>query len=99
MRLRRVLFSFWMIMAIWSAIPNKEAKAARASKIMMSGASTPNTQYLEKSPEEQWQQQWEMGNIPPTPGTAVPAGMNPMTPRTKAFNALGGDLPLRDRYQ
>lgn len=81
-------------MAIWSMIPSKEAKAARASKIMMSGASTPAVGG-EKSSEEQWQQQWEMGNVPPTPGTT--GGLkSPMTPRTKAFNQLGGDLPLRN---
>ncbi|KAF2399364.1 hypothetical protein EJ06DRAFT_557217 [Trichodelitschia bisporula] len=35
-------------------------------------------------------QQWEMLRVPPTPGTA--GGMkSPITPRTRAFNALAGD--------
>ncbi len=43
------------------------------------------------------QKEWEMGTLPRTPGTT--GGMkSPMTPRTVAFNTLGGDLPLRQPY-
>jgi len=106
------LFSFHVILAIWSMIPTKEQKAARASKIMaekekeMSPSSDITT-------EQHWQQQWELQQFPrspylpyaelpvDTPGTT--GGMkSPMTPRTLAFNNLAGgsDLPLREhRFQ
>jgi hypothetical protein len=49
--------------------------------------------------EQQWQHMWELQQLPRTPGTA--GGMkSPMTPRTQAFNSLGGGLPLREQdYQ
>ena len=40
--------------------------------------------------DEQWQHMWELQQLPRTPGTA--GGMkSPMTPRTRAFNELGGE--------
>jgi hypothetical protein len=40
--------------------------------------------------EEQWQHMWELQQLPRTPGTM--GGMkSPMTPRTMAFNSLGGE--------
>jgi hypothetical protein len=40
--------------------------------------------------EEQWQHMWELQQLPRTPGTV--GGMkSPMTPRTMAFNSLGGE--------
>jgi hypothetical protein len=40
--------------------------------------------------EEQWQHMWELQQLPRTPGTV--GGMkSPMTPRTMAFNNLGGE--------
>jgi hypothetical protein len=45
-------------------------------------------------------QQWEMMRIPDTPGTT--GGLkSPATPRTRAFNSLGGDgggLPFREQF-
>lgn len=61
------------------------------------------------SPEEQWQHMWELQQLPRTPGTA--GGLkSPMTPRTRAFNALDGSqqhtsgmvippLPLPQAFQ
>jgi len=51
-----------------------------------------------KSPATR-EQQWEMMRIPDTPGTT--GGLkSPVTPRTRAFNTLGGggDLPLRQHF-
>jgi hypothetical protein len=51
-----------------------------------------------KIPEGE-EHQWEMVQIPETPGTT--GGMkSPITPRTRAFNTLegGADLPLREKY-
>jgi hypothetical protein len=43
------------------------------------------------SPEEQWQHMWELQQLPRTPGTT--GGMKtPMTPRTRAFQSLGGSM-------
>lgn len=40
--------------------------------------------------DEQWQHMWELQQLPRTPGTM--GGMkSPMTPRTQAFNSLGGE--------
>ena len=40
--------------------------------------------------DEQWQHMWELQQLPRTPGTI--GGMkSPMTPRTQAFNNLGGE--------
>ncbi|CAN9423877.1 unnamed protein product [Alternaria alternata] len=44
----------------------------------------------EMTAEEQWQHMWELQQLPRTPGTI--GGMkSPMTPRTQAFNNLGGE--------
>jgi hypothetical protein len=41
------------------------------------------------SADEQWQHMWELQQLPRTPGT-VGGLKSPMTPRTRAFNELGG---------
>lgn len=44
----------------------------------------------EMTAEEQWQHMWELQQLPRTPGTA--GGLkSPMTPRTRAFQSLGGE--------
>ncbi|KAI9727587.1 MAG: hypothetical protein M1834_008026 [Cirrosporium novae-zelandiae] len=52
----------------------------------------PESPSQEKAMATQEQQQWEMRSVPPTPGTtgAMKSPMPPVTPRTMAFNALGG---------
>jgi hypothetical protein len=47
--------------------------------------------------EEQWQHMWELQQLPRTPGTV--GGMkSPMTPRTRAFNDLGGEETAHGGY-
>src|ERR1700712_3333236 len=57
-----------------------------------------------KEPMVEDEQQWEMVRIPETPGTVngmTDFPLSPTTPRTRAFNTLGGDrgrLPSRDQH-
>lgn len=47
--------------------------------------------------EEQWQHMWELQQLPRTPGPM--GGMKgPMTPRTLAFNNLGGEEAGHGNY-
>ncbi|KAF2756497.1 hypothetical protein EJ05DRAFT_466858 [Pseudovirgaria hyperparasitica] len=104
-----LLFSTHFILALWSAIPTEDQKAARRTKIEEKKMFSPGSG-SDFSAEDAWQRQWEMGQIPSTPGTT--GGIkSPFTPRTQAFHNLGGGmdqtehtqprasgLPLRERF-
>lgn len=81
------LFFFHLCLAIWSAIPTKAQKQARRGE-------------RKEDPESPLDEtDLKSFRLPPTPGTT--GGMkSPMTPRTLAFNRLGGtkDLPLRNHF-
>ena len=88
------LFVVYLIIAVWSCIPSafqkqeyRERKRARDEKWSK----------LEEMHEEAKREGRIEGMVPETPG--LQSGMNPMTPRTMAFNTLGGtkDLPLRNQ--
>jgi hypothetical protein len=100
----RSLFFFQTLLGIYSCFPSKqykaevaeerEAKRARRAMLELEDAEDykwPKTAFDIKTP------------VPHTPGTTggikSPA-LNPMTPRTQAFNRLGGtkDLPLRNHF-
>lgn len=81
-------------MSVYSLIPTAAQKAAHAAKRAEKKAekekwaSSPYDN--EMTAEEQWQHMWELQQLPRTPGTI--GGMkSPMTPRTRAFNDLGGE--------
>ncbi|OCK81707.1 hypothetical protein K432DRAFT_381065 [Lepidopterella palustris CBS 459.81] len=96
-----ILFSIHAIVGMWSLFPTKEQRMEHAARQAEKKAEKEKMSPISESmsPEQQWQHMWELQQLPRTPGTA--SGMkSPMTPRTRAFNSLGGDLPLREHeYQ
>jgi hypothetical protein len=44
------------------------------------------------------EQQWEMVRIPETPGAGRDFPLSPTTPRTRAFNTLGGGRPAGNQH-
>ncbi|KAI9764845.1 MAG: hypothetical protein M1840_007991 [Geoglossum simile] len=81
------LYIIHLPLAIYSLVPTAEAKARKARK---SSIESPD----KKSPDSELtvDQRWELEPPPRTPAT--PSAV-PITPRTRAFNALSGALPLR----
>ena len=83
------VFVFYFGLSLWSCIPSKAQKQEyeekqRAKKLRWAHLDEPDP----RSADSEY-------SVPETPG--VQLGMNPVTPRTLAFNTLGGtrDLPLR----
>lgn len=88
------IYSVFVIMSVWSLIPTtaqKEAHAVRKAEKKAEKEKWESSPYdNEMTAEEQWQHMWELQQLPRTPGTI--GGMkSPMTPRTQAFNNLGGE--------
>jgi hypothetical protein len=88
------IYAFFVLLSIYSLIPTATQKATHATKRAEKKAekekwaSSPYDN--EMTAEEQWQHMWELQQLPRTPGTV--GGMkSPMTPRTMAFNNLGGE--------
>jgi len=83
------LFFFHIPYAIWSMIPTKADRLARQTSV-----EEANDLPADYSPESisSMDKPWELQNVPSR--SAMKA---PVTPRTQAFNRLGGtnDLPLR----
>jgi hypothetical protein len=88
-----VIYAVFILLSVYSLIPTREAKHAyqtrvaekRAEKEKWANSPSDN----EMTADEQWQHMWELQQLPRTPGTA--GGMkSPMTPRTRAFQELGG---------
>lgn len=81
-------------MSIYSLIPTaaqKEAHAARKAEKKAEKEKWASSPYdNEMTAEEQWQHMWELQQLPRTPGT-MGGIKSPMTPRTLAFNSLGGE--------
>lgn len=85
------VFVIYFGLSLWSCIPSKAQRLEyeekqRAKKLRWAHLDEPETRSA--NPEYP---------VPETPG--VQLGMNPVTPRTLAFNTLGGkrDLPLRSQ--
>lgn len=85
------VFIIYFCLSAWSCIPSKAQKQEyeekqRQKKLRWAHLDEPDPRSAD--PEYQY-------NVPHTPG--VQSGMSPFTPRTLAFNTLGGtnDLPLR----
>lgn len=85
------IFVIYFGLSAWSCIPSKEQKQEyeekrRQKKLRWAHLDEPDP----RSADSEYQ-----FNTPDTPG--VQLGMSPFTPRTLAFNTLGGthDLPLR----
>lgn len=89
-----VIYCVFIILSVWSLIPTaaqKEAHAVRKAEKKAEKEKWESSPYdNEMTAEEQWQHMWELQQLPRTPGTI--GGMkSPMTPRTQAFNSLGGE--------
>lgn len=85
------VFIIYFGLSLWSCIPSKAQKLEyeekrRAKKLRWAHLDEPDP----RSADSEYA-------VPETPG--VQLGMNPVTPRTLAFNTLGGtrDLPLRSQ--
>lgn len=93
------IFLIYLGISVWSCLPSK---AHREEVAVERKERDEKYDRLERMHEEAMASQAaEYGNatLPPeTPG--LQSGMNPMTPRTTAFNKLGGtkDLPLRSHF-
>ncbi|RAR05526.1 ketohexokinase [Stemphylium lycopersici] len=95
------IYASFVILSVYSLIPTATQKLAHAAKKAEKKAekekwaSSPYDN--EMTAEEQWQHMWELQQLPRTPGTV--GGMkSPMTPRTLAFNHLGGEEAQHGGY-
>ncbi|KAI4159323.1 MAG: hypothetical protein LQ342_006646 [Letrouitia transgressa] len=80
-----VVFLAYLIISLYSLIPNKEFRASRSSKLADSESGA-------------YQRPWEMTQVPQTPGTT--GGMkSPTTPRTTAFDTLSGKIKGKDKLK
>lgn len=94
------IYALFTIVTLYSLYPSKSARAAHRARVAEKKAekekwaSTTTSPYdNEMTAEEQWQHMWELQQLPRTPGTA--GGMkSPITPRTRAFQDLGGSGKL-----
>ena len=98
------IFLFQFILAVYSCFPNKEYKQelsekheAKRARAAMLEESSPESYHWPKTA-------FDLNTpVPRTPGSTggiKSPPLNPMTPRTLAFNKLGGtkDLPLRNHF-
>jgi membrane protein implicated in regulation of membrane protease activity len=88
------IYAVFVVLSVYSLIPTtaqKQAHAARKAEKKAEKEKWASSPYdNEMTAEEQWQHMWELQQLPRTPGTI--GGMkSPMTPRTQAFNNLGGE--------
>ncbi|KAF2856503.1 hypothetical protein T440DRAFT_920 [Plenodomus tracheiphilus IPT5] len=95
------IYTLFIILSAYSLVPTTAQKQAHAAKRAEKKAekekwaSYPDEN--EMTAEEQWQHMWELQQLPRTPGTV--GGMkSPMTPRTQAFNSLGGEEAAHGGY-
>jgi hypothetical protein len=101
----RSLFFFQTLLGIYSCFPTKQYKAELAEQREAKRARMLELEDASSPEDYQWPKTaFDVKTPPPhTPGTTggmkSPA-LNPMTPRTQAFNRLGGtkDLPLRNHF-
>ncbi|KAI9753968.1 MAG: hypothetical protein M4579_004928 [Chaenotheca gracillima] len=84
------VFVAQLVLAIYSVIPNKQMRHARKSSVDSDYAMT-------KSPEAGMDQEqvWHFDPPPTASGKQPKTPKTPMTPRTRAFNTLSNNLPLR----
>ncbi|KAB8349882.1 hypothetical protein FH972_023895 [Carpinus fangiana] len=99
-----VLFFLNFVLAVWSMVPTQAQKEKRAHQREEESELDMEENNFQYPPPPQskkakaWEHEMQQFNAPPTPGTS--GGLkSPVTPRTFAFNKLGGnsgrDLPLR----
>jgi hypothetical protein len=102
----RSVFFFQTLLGIYSCFPTKEYKAELAEEREAKRARKAILELEDTSPVDyQWPKtafdvKTPLPRTPGSTGAMKSPGLNPMTPRTQAFNRLGGtkDLPLRTHF-
>ena len=100
-----VIFLCQLILAVYSCFPTKQHKqehaekrdAQRARDAMLEESSSPEDYHW---PKTAFDIKTPVPRTPSSTGGIKSPPLNPMTPRTLAFNKLGGtkDLPLRSHF-
>lgn len=89
------VFAIYFAFALWSCVPSKEQRREHAQDKRLKAEKWARFETVEDPVTGETTAAYP---VPQTPGTQ--GGLNPMTPRTLAFNKLGGtkDLPLRSHF-
>jgi len=89
------IFGLYFILSIWSCFPSKAQREEYDERKRLQAEKYAG---LETIPDSKSGRATVRYRVPDTPG--LQGGLNPMTPRTLAFNKLGGtkDLPLRSHF-
>jgi hypothetical protein len=89
------IFGIYFILSIWSCFPSKAQREEYAEKKRLQAEKYAGLEAIADPKTGQTNVRYP---VPDTPG--FQGGLNPMTPRTLAFNTLGGskDLPLRSHF-
>jgi len=89
------LFVIYFGLAVWSCFPSKQQRGQYAEEKRLKAEKYARFETVEDPASGR------LTTVYPTPQTpGFQGGLNPMTPRTMAFNTLGGtkDLPLRSQF-
>ena len=93
------IFLIYFGFAVWSCFPSKAHREEVALERKERDEKYSRLEAMHEEAKAAQAAEYGVGSLPPeTPG--LQSGMNPMTPRTTAFNKLGGtkDLPLRTHF-
>jgi hypothetical protein len=93
------VFIIYLGLAVWSCLPSTAHRAEVAAERKERDEKYARLEAMHEEAKAAQSTEYGFESYPPeTPG--LQSGMNPMTPRTKAFNTLGGtkDLPLRTHF-
>lgn len=89
------IFCIYFGLALWSCFPSKAQREEYAEKKRLQAEKWAKYESLEEAVNGE-----ATGDMQPPHTPGLQGGLNPMTPRTLAFNTLGGtkDLPLRNHF-
>lgn len=93
------IFLIYFGFAVWSCLPSKAHREEVALERKERDEKYSRLEAMHEEAKAAQAAEFGVGSLPPeTPG--LQNGMHPMTPRTTAFNKLGGtkDLPLRTHF-
>jgi hypothetical protein len=93
------IFLIYLGISVWSCLPSKAHREEVALERKERDEKYDRLERMHEEAKAAQVAEYGTGILPPeTPG--LQSGMHPMTPRTTAFNKLGGtkDLPLRNHF-
>ncbi len=95
-----MVFTAQLALAIFSLFPSPSYRASRESKRLARESRWAHLDSPTLEPKVAAMSLNEIANAPQNNSAAASGALNPMTPRTLAFNRLGGtkDLPLRNHF-